>query len=73
MMTLACIRASKEEQTQLLDAQRAKIDALATMRDLRVSGYITDRGSAKNLDRNVKVKAGAGGRACRRAAHLCAP
>ncbi len=73
MMTLACIRASKEEQTQLLDAQRAKIDALATMRDLRVSGYITDRESAKNLDRNVKVKVGAGGRACRRAAHLCAP
>lgn len=51
MMTLAYIRTSTEDQTLSLDAQRAKVDAMATMRDLTVDEYIVEQESAKTLDR----------------------
>lgn len=51
MMTLAYIRTSTEDQTLSLGTQRAKIDAMATMRDLTIGEYITDQESAKTLDR----------------------
>jgi site-specific DNA recombinase len=50
-MILAYIRTSTEDQTLSLDAQRAKVDAMATMRDLTVDEYIAEQESAKTLDR----------------------
>src|ERR1700726_4856115 len=52
MKTLAYIRTSTKEQTISLDVQRAKIEAMAAVRDVIVDEVIVYQESAKSLNRD---------------------
>lgn len=52
MRIIAYVRASTEDQTITLDAQRAKLDAYAALYDLTIVETIVDQESAKSLNRD---------------------